>query len=78
MLIKTHNLYMQLNIHSILYQLKFIKYAPYLQQKNACWALDMVLFYALVLMLLTKFLPIEPLGGDAVPIYFFYFDAKFA
>ena len=32
-----------------------IKSAPYLHQKSANWELNMVLIYALVLMLLTKF-----------------------
>ena len=41
----------------------FIKSAPYLHKKSANWVLDMVLFYALVLMLLNKFVQNSNLEG---------------
>ena len=42
-----------------------------LHQKSTRWALDIVLFYSLVLMLLTKFLPNKTLK-DAVRILLFW------
>ena len=56
-----------------------IKSAPYLHLKNANRSLDMELFNALMLILLTKFAPFSnaPLEGFFSG-YFFYCDAKLA
>ena len=56
-----------------------IKSAPYLNYKSANRALIMGFFYALVLLLLTKFVPtITPLEGAVSACFFFTFDAKLA
>ena len=49
-----------------------IKYEPYLHQKSANWALNLV-FYALMLMLLTSFVP-----NSTTRRCSFVFDANFA
>ena len=55
-----------------------IKSAPYLHQKSNNWALNIELFYALVLMLFTNFVPIAPLEGAVPAFIVFNYDPKFA
>ena len=49
---------------------KFGKTAPYLHQKSSKWALNMVLFYAFVLMLLSKFVLNSTIRGGRLAIIF--------
>ena len=55
-----------------------IKTVPYFLQKNANLEVNMVLFYALVLMLLTKFVPNSTFRRCSSGIMFFGYDAKLA
>ena len=55
-----------------------IKYAPYLQQKSANWALNTVFFDALVLMLLTKLVQNSTYKRCRSGIIFLNYDTKFA
>ena len=57
-------LYIQVNIKIGVIPNKMWKiYAPYLNQKSVKWAINMVLFDALVLMLPNKFTQIKRLEG---------------
>ena len=55
-----------------------IKFAPYLHQNSANRALNIVLFYALVLMLLTKFVLNRTIRRCCFCINFWNFDAELA
>ena len=54
------------------------KSAPYLNQNSANWALNMVLFYDLMLRFFTKFVPNRTIRECSSDIIFLSHDAKFA